>query len=57
MAETKEPVALFCGDMSDEGVRAEAFTKIEKEFGRLDVLINNIPGGSQILLIHVTASR
>ncbi|MBU8724928.1 SDR family oxidoreductase [Bacillus pumilus] len=45
MAETKEPVSLFCGDMSHEGVRAEAFAAIHKEFGRLDVLINNIPGG------------
>nr|WP_306664916.1 SDR family oxidoreductase [Bacillus pumilus] len=45
IAETKEPVALFCGDMSHEAVRAEAFATIEKEFGRLDVFINNIPGG------------
>ncbi|AMB91422.1 bacilysin biosynthesis protein BacA [Bacillus altitudinis] len=45
MTETKEPLSLFCGDMSLEAVRSEAFEQIEKEFGRLDVLINNIPGG------------
>ncbi|MFS0654015.1 SDR family oxidoreductase [Bacillus sp. 179-C3.3 HS] len=46
MPETKEPITLFCGDMSIEDVRREAFDAIENEFGRLDVLINNIPGGA-----------
>ncbi|MGG3575271.1 SDR family oxidoreductase [Bacillus gobiensis] len=35
----------ICGDMSNERVREEIFAEVEERFGRLDILVNNIPGG------------
>ncbi|WP_286059336.1 NADPH-dependent reductase BacG [Bacillus mojavensis] len=39
-------VIVLAGDMSDQQTRADVFQKIESQCGRLDVLINNIPGGA-----------
>ncbi len=39
-------VIVLAGDMSDQHTRADIFQKIESQCGRLDVLINNIPGGA-----------
>ncbi len=39
-------VTVLAGDMSDQKTRAGIFEEIRSQCGRLDVLINNIPGGS-----------
>ncbi|PJZ01494.1 MULTISPECIES: SDR family oxidoreductase [Bacillus] len=39
-------VMVLAGDMSDQDTRAGIFHQIESQCGRLDVLINNIPGGA-----------
>ncbi|PWK03593.1 bacilysin biosynthesis oxidoreductase BacG [Bacillus sp. VMFN-A1] len=39
-------VTVLAGDMSDQKARAGIFEEIRSQCGRLDVLINNIPGGS-----------
>ncbi|KXZ17007.1 SDR family oxidoreductase [Bacillus nakamurai] len=39
-------VTVLAGDMSDQQARAGIFEEIESKCGRLDVLINNIPGGT-----------
>lgn len=44
-------VIVLAGDMSDRHTRAGIFQEIESQCGRLDVLINNIPGARLIHLI------
>ncbi|MBE5101498.1 SDR family oxidoreductase [Bacillus aryabhattai] len=36
---------VFQGDVTEKNVRDDLFLKIKETYGRLDILINNIPGG------------
>lgn len=37
---------LFIGDITDHSIREQLFTQIGQIYGRLDILINNVPGGA-----------
>ena len=36
----------FAGDISCENIREELFKTIKEKYGKLDILINNVPGGA-----------
>ncbi|WP_322904690.1 SDR family oxidoreductase [Paenibacillus campi] len=37
--------SLFIGDLTEPHLREQCFDQIEQRYGRLDILVNNIPGG------------